>query len=143
MSVPDSLQHVIDQFERAPRALRLELLLEYANKLPPLPDELASQGDRFEKVEECQTPLFLASEVHDGRVSVWFDAPPEAPTTRGFASILAHGLDERSVEEVLAVPGDVSSRLGLSELISPLRLRGMEGMLQRLQRQVRASRDGA
>jgi len=143
MSVPDSLQHVIDQFARAPRALRLELLLEYANKLPPLPDELVSQADRFEKVEECQTPLFLASDVRDGRVSIWFDAPPEAPTTRGFASILAHGLDERSVEEVLDVPGDVSSRLGLSDLISPLRLRGMEAMLRRLQRQVRASHPGA
>ena len=137
MSVPDSLQTVIDQFERAPKALRLQLLLEYANKLPELPPELSEHGDRFEQVEECQTPLFLASEVQDGTVRLWFDAPPEAPTTRGFASILHHGLDGRSVEEVLAVPGDVSRSLGLTELISPLRLRGMEGMLARLQRQVR------
>lgn len=145
MSVPTSLQRVIDQFARAPRTLRLQLLLEYAEKLPELPESLARDGDRFERVEECQTPVFLASEVEDGRVSLWFDAPPEAPTTRGFASILAHGLDGRSVEEVLAVPGDVSRELGLAELISPLRLRGMEGMLRRLQRQVRdaAGDDGA
>lgn len=143
MSVPDSLQGVIDEFDRAPRSLRLQLLLEYAGKLPELPDALRDDGDRFEKVEECQTPLFLASEVEDGRVALWFDAPPEAPTTRGFASILAHGLDGRAVEEVLAVPGDVSNRLGLAELISPLRLRGMEGMLRRLQRQVREAAESA
>lgn len=138
MSVPDSLQHVIDEFERAPESLRLALLLEYANKLPSLPPGLAEEADRFEKVEECQTPLFLASAVTDGTVSVWFDAPPEAPTTRGFASILSHGLNGRDVDEVLAVPEDVHGRLGLASLVSPLRLRGMEGMLARLKRQVRA-----
>jgi cysteine desulfuration protein SufE len=137
MSVPSSLQHVIDQFAGAPSRLRLPLLLEYAQNLPPLPDALAGAEDRFEKVEECQTPLFLASEVADGAVRVWFDAPEEAPTTRGFASILAAGLDGRTVEEVLAVPTDVAGQLGLTDLISPLRLRGMEGMLRRLQRQVR------
>jgi cysteine desulfuration protein SufE len=142
MSVPPSLRTVVDQFARAPKALRLQLLLEYANKLPDLPDALASDQDRFEKVEECQTPLFLASAVEDGTVRIWFDAPPEAPTTRGFASILHHGLDGRSVDEVLAVPGDVSRELGLTELISPLRLRGMEGMLARLQRQVRTAAAG-
>jgi cysteine desulfuration protein SufE len=137
MSVPDSLQQVIDQFARAPRSLRLQLLLEYANKLPELPEPLREDGDRFEQVEECQTPVFLASEVDDGTVRIWIDAPPEAPTTRGFASILVAGLDGRDVQEVLAVPGDVSAELQLAELISPLRLRGMEGMLGRLQRQVR------
>src|SRR6056297_3118843 len=103
MSVPDSLQQVIDQFARAPRSLRLQLLLEYANKLPELPEPLREDGDRFEQVEECQTPVFLASEVEDGAVRIWIDAPPEAPTTRGFASILVAGLDGRGVEEVLAV----------------------------------------
>ena len=131
------MQHVIDQFAGAPSSLRLPLLLEYAQNLPPLPDVLEGAEDRFEKVEECQTPLFLASEVEGGAVRVWFDAPEEAPTTRGFASILATGLDGRSVDEVLAVPTDVAGQLGLTELISPLRLRGMEGMLRRLQRQVR------
>lgn len=137
MNVPDSLQRVIDDFSKAPESLRLALLLEYADKLPPLPPELAGDGDRFEKVEECQTPLFLASEVSDGTVSVWFDAPPEAPTTRGFASILAHGLDGCGAQEVLEVPGDVHTQLGLRSLVSPLRLRGLEGMLGRLKRQVR------
>lgn len=141
MSLPDSLQHVVDQFNRAPKALRLQLLLEYANKLPDLPEDVAQEGDRFERVEECQTPLFLASDVRDGKVVLWFDAPEEAPTTRGFASILHHGLNDSTVEEVLSVSGDMARELGLTDLISPLRLRGMEGMLARVQRQVRKARD--
>lgn len=130
---------MVDEFAGAPDTLKLPLLLEYANKLPPLPEELAGAHDRFEQVEECQTPLFLSTNVEDGRVRLYFDAPEEAPTTRGFASILAHGLDGRSVDEVLAVPGDMPNRLGLTALISPLRLRGMEGMLGRIQRRVRPS----
>lgn len=137
MSVPPPLQEIVDEFQSAPSTLRLPLLLEYANRLPPLPPHLQGADDLFERVEECQTPLFVTSKVRDGVVSVWFDAPPEAPTTRGFASILAHGLDGRDAEEVLAVPEDVHDAFGLASLISPLRLRGMQGMLARLKRQVR------
>lgn len=136
MSLPSPLQKVVDEFAGAPDALKLPLLLEYANKLPPLPEGVAGDADRFEQVEECQTPLFLATEVEDGHVKLYFDAPQEAPTTRGFASILAHGLDGQPVAEVLAVPGDMPNRLGLTALISPLRLRGMQGMLGRIQRRV-------
>ena len=143
MTVPTPLHEVIEKFHRAPESLRLPLLLEYANDLPPLPAHLQGAQDMFEKVDECQTPLFVTSRVQDGTVSVWFDAPAEAPTTRGFASILAHGLDGRSADEVLAVPDDVADRLGLARLISPLRLRGMQGMLSRLKGQVRRHLDAA
>ena len=66
-------------------------------------------------------------------------APPEAPTTRGFASILAQGLTGLSAAEVLAVPGDFPQTLGLTRVVSPLRISGMTGMLLRAQRQVRAA----
>ncbi|MEK6344557.1 MAG: SufE family protein, partial [Curtobacterium sp.] len=59
------------------------------------------------------------------------------PTTRGFASILAQGLSGLTVDEVLAVPADYPLTIGLSEAVSPLRIRGMVGMLGRVQRQVR------
>ena len=63
--------------------------------------------------------------------------PPEAPTTRGFAGIMLAGLDGLPADEVLAVPGDVTARLGLAEVVSPLRLRGATALLSRIQRQVR------
>ena len=90
------------------------------------------------EVEECQTPFFLSTEVgDDGRVAVWFDCPPQAPTTRGFAGILAEGLNGATAEEVLAVPNDFYSQMGLDEAISTLRLRGMGAILGQLKRQVR------
>jgi cysteine desulfuration protein SufE len=88
-------------------------------------------------VPECQTPLFLAVEVDDGgTVHLFFDAPPESPTTRGFAGILRAGLDGLNADEVLATPGEFSSQLGLADVVSPLRLRGMAAILARIKRQV-------
>jgi cysteine desulfuration protein SufE len=41
------------------------------------------------------------------------------------------------VEQVLAVPDDYPQSIGLSEAVSPLRLRGMSAMLGRAKRQLR------
>src|SRR5947208_14706821 len=124
----------------APRELRLEALLEYSRGLPPLPPRLQGHREAMEQVVECQTPFFLASEVGDDhRVQIWFDAPPEAPTTRGFAGILAEGLGGATVEEILETPDDFYEAMGLGELISGLRLRGMSAILFRLKRQVRTA----
>ncbi|MDR6907429.1 cysteine desulfuration protein SufE [Agromyces sp. 3263] len=116
---------------------RLQLLLEFSNELPELPERYRDHPDLFEKVEECQSPVFIFVEVEHGRVHLHATAPAESPTTRGFASILVQGLDGLSVDEVLAVPADYPQSLGLAEAVSPLRVRGMSGMLARVRRQVR------
>ena len=84
--------------------------------------------------------MFVDVEVDDDATThLHFSAPREAPTTRGFAGILAEGLEGLSAEEVLAVPSDVGSRLGLDQAVSPLRMRGLAGMLARVKRQVRVA----
>jgi cysteine desulfuration protein SufE len=136
--VPARLQAVVDEFAELPRELRLEALLDYSGRVPPLPARLEGRRDAMEQVHECQTPFFVASEVGDDqRVTLWFDAPPEAPTTRGFAGILAEGLNGATVEEVLATPDGFWVGMGLQEVVSPLRLRGMSAILGRVKRQVR------
>ncbi len=138
MATPPRLEAIIGSFRSAPKSLRLQLLLEYAGKVPELPPHLAGQQDLMERVHECQTPLFVAAEhSSDGTVTLYFDTPPEAPTTRGFSGILAEGLSGSTPTEILATPNDFYRDMGLAELISPLRLRGMSGILQRLKRQVR------
>ena len=137
------LQEIVDDFRDVPDKDRLQLLLEFSQDLPALPERYAGHRDRMEPVPECQTPLFLAVEVEpepgpadQQTVHLYFDAPAEAPTTRGFAAILHAGLDGLGADEVLATPPEFSSQLGLAELVSPLRLRGMAAMLSRIKRQV-------
>ncbi len=132
------LERIVDLFAGAPKDLRAQALLEYSRKVPPLPPELAGHRELMEPVPECQTPFFLATEVdEDNRVTLHFDVPAESPTTRGFAGILWSGLNGASAETVLATPNDFYNRMGLAEVISSLRLRGMQAILSRLKRQVR------
>ncbi|WP_432956040.1 SufE family protein [Micromonospora haikouensis] len=135
--MPTKLAEIVDEFAAAPRDVVLEMLLEYADVIPPLPEELAGR-EGMEQVPECQTAFFLRAEVNPDRtVTTWFDCPPEAPTTRAFAGILAEGLSGASADEVLAVPDDLYQRMGLAQAISPLRVRGGTAILARLKRQVR------
>ena len=135
------LQEIVDDFNAVSDKDRLQLLLEFSQELPALPERYAEHHDELERVPECQTPLFLAVEVEpDSVVHLYFDAPAEAPTTRGFAAILHAGLDGLTADDVLAVPAEFSSKLGLQDLVSPLRLRGMAAMLARIKRQVRDQR---
>ncbi len=134
--MPAKLTEIVEEFASAPRDVVLEMLLEYADAVPALPDELAGHAG-MEQVPECQTPFFLRASVDGGAVTTWFDCPPEAPTTRAFAGILAEGLAGASPEEVLAVPDDLYQKMGLAAAISPLRVRGGSAILARLKRQVR------
>jgi cysteine desulfuration protein SufE len=138
MSIPAALTKVVDRFEKAPKELRVQALLQYSKKVPPLPAAYLEDRSALEQVHECQTPFFLATEIDDdGSVHLFFDAPPEAPTVRGFAGILWAGLEGVHWREVLDVPADFYSRMGLDVVVSPLRLRGMSAILARLKRQVR------
>jgi len=139
-ALPPQLAELVDEFAEVGPKQRLELLLELSRELPELPERYAHAADSMEQVHECQSPLFLAVEVDDAqKVHLFFSAPPEAPTTRGFASIMRTGLDGEPAADVLAVPDDFYTALGLAQAVSPLRLRGMSAMLSRIKKQVRAA----
>lgn len=133
----ETVETLSDDFQSLSVKDRLNLLLEFSENLPSLPERYADHPDLLERVEECQSPIFLFVEVTDGIVRLFFTAPAEAPTTRGFASILHSVIDGLSVADALAVDDDFPSRIGLAEAVSPLRMRGMRGMLARIKRQVK------
>ncbi|WP_422110964.1 SufE family protein [Galbitalea soli] len=138
-ALPDALAEIRADFHELELPDRLQLLLEFANELPEMPERYRDHPDLLERVEECQSPVFIFVEVDDESiVHLYATAPREAPTTRGFASILVQGLAGLSVDEVLALPDDFPSDLGLTEAVSPLRIRGMTGMLARTKHQVRS-----
>lgn len=134
MTLTPALAEIVDDFAALEERNRATLLLEFADELPELPEHLEAAA--MEPVPECQSPIFLTVDAADpNAVRLYFSAPREAPTTRGFASILHQGLDGASAEEIAAVPTDFANSLSLAAVVSPLRLRGMTGMLARIKRQ--------
>lgn len=132
--LPEKLQTALKMLASAPKNIKIELLLDFAKRMPKLPEGMKTS---LEQVHECTTPFFVHAEIEAGVVHLWFDAPEEAPTVRAFAGLLSDGLEGASVEQVLAIPDDFY-RLGqLEQIITPLRLRGLQAVLKRIQRQVR------
>ena len=140
MSLTESALEIVEELNSIDSNDRLELLLEYANNLPDLPARYTDHPDLLERVEECQSPVYLFVEVNSGMVQIFLTAPQEAPTTRAFASILHRSLHNQSVETVLDFSNDFPDSLGLTSLVSPLRMRGIRGMLSRIKRQVSEKR---
>ena len=135
-ALPPRLQAIVDEFADYERELRLELLLEYANSLPALPERFAEDRKGLERVDECQTPLFVQTELEGDAVHLFFAAPDEAPTSKGFAGIIHAGLDGCTVDEILSTPSDFASGMGLADVVSPLRMRSVGAILARVKRQL-------
>jgi cysteine desulfuration protein SufE len=142
-TLPTALAEIVDDFQALTEPDRLQLLLDFSRGLPALPERLLDHPELLEQVVECQSPLFLTIEQErnpDGvAYRLFFKAPPEAPTTRGFAGVLHEGLDGLTAAEILAVPDDMPELLGLTRAITPLRMRGMTAMLGRIKRKVAAA----
>jgi cysteine desulfuration protein SufE len=135
-----TLDTVIPRFKAADRTTRLETLLDYSRKLPPLPERFRNERARDQhRVDECQTPVFLWVEVDEDKVHIHADVPPESPTVRGFISLLARTLDGAAPADVARVPDDLLDQLGLSETLGMTRTQGLTAILYRIKRSVAAA----
>ena len=128
---------IVEEFGLMPDSEKLQLLLEYSENLPEVPAKYGENPELMERVEECQAPVFIAVEGNADAVELYFSAPREAPTTRGFASVLHAALNGKTAQEITDLDDDFPGQLGLERLISPLRVRGMRGMLFRIKRKTK------
>ncbi len=134
MTLPERLQKIVEDFEVCDGEEKLELLLEFSDNMPPLPDWLQAQQDAMEPIHECMTPVAVHAEFENGGMAYYFDIPPEAPTIRGYAAVLADGLRGATPEQVLSVPPNFFQQMGLHKVVGPQRLNGMAAMLAYLKR---------
>jgi len=133
MSIPQKLQEIIEDFALASRQEKVEMLVQYSDSLPPLPDWLKGERDKMEAVPECLTPVFLFAEKQaDGGLVFHFDIPPQSPTVRGLAAILANGLRGEKPEQIISLPADFYTPMNLQEAISYQRLNGFQGVLSHM-----------
>lgn len=132
------LDEVVEEFAGLEPRERLELLLDFADNLPPLPPEYQARRDAGEnRVHECQTAVYLWVELRDGRVQLYADVAPEAPTVKGYVAILVDAFTGATPDEVLAVKPDLLHRLGLVDALGMVRMRGLGALLNRVREGVR------
>ena len=127
--IPGRLREIIDDFQLSEGREKLELLLQFSEQMAPLPERLRNDKHDREQVHECMTPVFIFSDLKDGRLIFHLDIPKSAPTVRGFASILVQGLEGATPEEVLSVPADFYINMGLDKVLTHQRLNGISAIL--------------
>lgn len=137
--LPAPLQRLVELFASSPKQIKVQALVDYSDRLATPPADVIGDGN-LERVHECQTPFFVATDVDsEGIVHLHFDVPREAPTMRGYAGILSEGLNGATVEEILAIPETFYLDMGLAEVVSQLRLRGMAAIMGTIKAQLRAT----
>jgi cysteine desulfuration protein SufE len=130
MILPAKLQEIVDDFASMSREEKIETLIGYAESFPELPQRFKEERSKMEPIPECMTPVYLfAEKQEDGNLLFHFDIPPQSPTVRGLAAILASGLNGCTPEEVIAIPADFYAPMKLEEAISGQRLNGFRGVL--------------
>ena len=129
-NLPPKLQEIVDDFAGMSREEKLETLIAYAETFPPLPERLKDARSKMEAVPECMTPVFLFGERQpDDGIVFHMDIPPQSPTVRGLATILANGLNGCTPEQIIGVPADFFLPMNLQEAVSGQRLNGFTGVL--------------
>jgi len=129
------LDTIVAEFTDLDGREKLELLVDFANGLPPLTAEYeARKASEDRRVHECQTPVFLWTEVEDGAARLVAEVAPEAPTVKGFVAILAEAVAGRPAAEAAGISDDVLERMGLADVLGMMRTRGLQAILARVRR---------
>ena len=136
-SAAHRLDQIVAEFADLEPRERLELLLDFAEGLPPLPPRLQVLRDAgVNRVHECQTPVYLWVEIEDGRVQIHADVAEEAPTVKGFVAVLVEAFSGATPNALRAVPSNLVSRLGLADALGMVRMRGLSAILNRVRTEI-------
>ena len=136
--VPPGIQKLLNRFATLNREMATQALVQYAHRLPPLPERFREMDPEQHRVHECLTPVALFSEVQDGKMYYYADVPQGAPTIRALLAMLFGALNGEPPQTTLAIPSDfvrqVMSKIGLGT-----REVGLNAMVERLKRAARAA----
>lgn len=135
-----SLDEIIETFQSVEPETRLELLLDFAKRLPPLAEAYHAARDAgLNNVPECMTPVFLHVGKENGVMRFHVAVAEEAPTVKGFVGVLHKALDGATPAEVAATPADLVHRLGLDQVLRMNRSVGLSAIVSRIKAAVQSA----
>ncbi len=138
--MPRLLAALIEEFTRADRAARIELLIDRADRFTEAPPAIATRPfPEANRVPHCESEAFVwAEDRPDGTIKYHFAVEnPQGLSARAWAVILDETLSGQPLQQVAGIPGDVVFDVFGRE-VSMGRGEGLIGMLavaQRLARQ--------
>ena len=138
--VPEGIRRILKRFETLSPDMTRQALVQYANRLQPLPEHLRELDREQYAVHECMTPVAIYPEVVDGKLYFYADVPQSAPTIRALLAMIFEAVNGQPPETVLAIPQDFV-RLVMDKLGLGTREVGLNAMIERLRRAARAAQE--
>ncbi len=127
------IEEIIEAFQDADYQETLAILLDYSENLPKLPERYIEARDAgYNRVPECETPVFVWIDLNDGLVEIHADVPEESPTVRGFVGLLVDSFSGITPEEVQAAPQNLVHSLGLDKKLGTRRMFGLSAVYNRI-----------
>jgi cysteine desulfuration protein SufE len=138
-SLPPSVDRILRRFQAMGREEKMQALVQYSKKLEPLPDRLADIDTTQFSVPECQTPVAILPEMHDGKIHFYAQLNArQSPTVAAVLAIVFAAVNDQPPSVTLAIPDDFVSTL-MHSIGLGTREVGLTAMIQRLKRHARES----
>lgn len=125
----DSIQEaIIEEFSMFDDWLdKYDYLISLADTLPAI--DASKRTDKY-LIEGCQSRVWVASELRDGRMS--YTADSDAIITKGIIALLVRVMNDRTPEEAAHIDLYFVDAIGLGENLSPTRSNGLRAMIQQM-----------
>ena len=133
-SLPDAIGKVLRRFGMMDRADKMQALVQYSQKLEPVPQRYA-EVDRSEfTVPECQTRVDIFPEVHNGKMHFYADVNiRQSPTIAAVLAVIFSAVNDQPPEVTLAIPADFV-RMLMAGMGLNARETGLNAIVARLRR---------
>ena len=95
-----------------------------------LPEIAADKRTEQYLIEGCQSRVWVAAELRDGKV--YYTADSDAIITKGIVALLIRVMNERSAEAAANIDLYFIDAIGLGENLSPTRSNGLRAMIQQM-----------
>lgn len=128
MTIKEKQQEIIDEFAIYDDWMdKYEYIIELGKSVPSLAPELKT-AERI--IEGCQSNVWLATEVKDGKMQ--FSADSDAIITKGIIGLLIQVFNNESPADILQSELFFIKEIGLAEHLSPTRANGLLSMVKRM-----------
>ena len=121
-------QSIIEEFSMFDDWLdKYDYLISLSDSLPEIAAEKRTEQYL---IEGCQSRVWVAAEMRDGKV--FYTADSDAIITKGIIALLIRVMNGRTAAEAAAIDLYFIDAIGLGENLSPTRSNGLRAMIQQM-----------
>lgn len=136
-SIPPSIDRVLKLFRSMGREEKMQALVQYSQKLEPLPERFKDLDRGAFTVPECMTRVDIIPEMRDGHIYFYADLNVrQSPTIAAVLAIILAAVNGQPPSTTLGIPGDFV-RILMESIGLGAREPGLNAMITRLKRYAR------